>query len=233
MKPSPAYHAALEASKHVHKGKQFTGKFLRPHAPFIKEIIDRLGCKTVLDYGCGKGQQYEWVIPSTGQTIEQFWGATVTKYDPAYPPFAKEPEGKFDLVICTQVLGAIPVSDIPWVVDRLYALADKAIYVSERLGDARKVLGDNSLRPTEWDEFEWTDALFREEFAHDIEVTLALRAIVDGEKITTHHRPEHVYTYPTVDDDHYDSGSDYDWSWVDVEWPPGIRAMNHKWTPHA
>ena len=73
-----AYHAALEASKQVHKGKQFTGKFLRPHAPFIKEIIDRLGCKTVLDYGCGKGQQYEWIIPSTGQTIEQFWGVTVT-----------------------------------------------------------------------------------------------------------------------------------------------------------
>lgn len=212
-KPSVAYHAALEASKQVHKGKQFTGKFLRPHAPFIKEIIDRLGCKTVLDYGCGKGQQYEWVIPSTGQTIEQFWGVTVTKYDPAYPPFAKEPEGKFDLVICTQVLGAIPVSDIPWVVSRLYNLADKAIYVSERLGDARKVLGDNALRPTEWTEREWQNAIGRET---NIEVTLATRSIVDGHKITSH--------------------TDFDgWNceWCPTEWPPGIRAMNHKWTPHA
>ena len=231
VKPSPAYHAALEASKQVHKGKQFTGKFLRPHAPFIKEIIDRLGCKTVLDYGCGKGQQYEWVIPSTGQTIEQFWGVTVTKYDPAYQPFAKEPEGKFDLVICTQVLGAIPVSDIPWVVDRLYALANKAIYVSERLGDARKVLGDNALRPTDWSEQKWKHELLREPLVDKIETTLALRRLVPvNVKITTHYRPELAYCVvaPTPNGtDNWKRG----WWWREVFWPDGIRAMNHKWTP--
>ena len=54
-KPSAAYLAALEDSKAIHKGKQFTGKFLRPHTLFVKEIIDRLQCKTVLDYGCGSG----------------------------------------------------------------------------------------------------------------------------------------------------------------------------------
>lgn len=220
MNPSPAYYAALEASKQVHKGKQFTGKFLRPHAPFIKEIIDRLGCKTVLDYGCGKGQQYEWVIPSTGQTIEQFWGVTVTKYDPAYPPFAKEPEGTFDLVICTQVLGAIPVSDIPWVAGRLYWLADKALYVSERLGTARKELGNNTLRPTDWSLDKWQSALslnknYSEDFNPEIEVTLATRTIVDGEKITNHSRISRRWP-----------------KWQPVIWPPGIRAMNHKWTPH-
>ena len=212
MNPSPAYHAALEASKQVHKGKQFTGKFLRPHAPFIKEIIDRLGCKTVLDYGCGKGQQYEWVIPTTGQTIEQFWGVTVTKYDPAYEKFAAEPEGKFDLVICTQVLGAIPVSDIPWVVNRLYALADKALYVSERLGGARKVLGDNALRPTEWTEDDWMGELKRN---GSVETTLSTRVIVNGQKLTQHHRKA--------------DGS----LWQKVKWPRGIRSMNHEWKPDA
>ena len=216
MKPSPAYHAALEASKQVHKGKQFTGKFLRPHAPFIKEIIDRLGCKTVLDYGCGKGQQYEWIIPSTGQTIEQFWGVSVTKYDPAYKKFEAEPEGTFDLVICTQVLGAIPVSDISWVIDRLYSLANKALYISERLGDARKVLGDNDLRPTNWDANKWARRIDSVSAGRNIEVTLATRAIVNGEKITSHLRSsdDHLFYQPVI-------------------WPPGIRAMNHKWTPHA
>ena len=215
MKPSPAYHAALEASKHVHKGKQFTGKFLRPHAPFIKEIIDRLGCKTVLDYGCGKGQQYEWVIPSTGQTIEQFWGVTVTKYDPAYLPFAKEPEGKFDIVLCTQVLGAIPFVDRQWVVNRLYSFATKAIYISERLGAARKVLGDNSLRGADWSAAEWQFGVLPESGEAPVEVTLATRKIVDGAKITSHWRVQ---------------GKE---PWTSVIWPPGIRAMNHKWMPHA
>ena len=209
--PSKEYLAALEASKEIHKGKQFTGKFLRPHAPFIKEIIDRLGCKTVLDYGCGKGQQYEWVIPSTGQTIEQFWGVSVTKYDPACKIFAKEPEGKFDLVICTQTLGTIPVADLPWVIDRLYGLANKALYVSERIGPPRKVLGDNALRPSEWSAKEWEDALKRK---NPVEATLATREIINGDKITTHKRRKGSVV-----------------AWKRVTWPEGVRAMNHKWTP--
>ena len=210
--PSQAYLAALEASKEIHKGKQFTGKFLRPHAPFIKEIIDRLGCKTVLDYGCGKGQQYEWVIPSTGQTIEQFWGVSVTKYDPAYPPFAQEPVGKFDLVLCTQVLGAIPEGDRGWVVDRLYALAKKALYISERLHSPRKLIADNSLRPA-WTVRDWQENTWRGR--QEIEVTLATRRINDDdEKITEHWRLDNEFL-----------------TWGRITWPKGTRAMNHKWTP--
>jgi hypothetical protein len=212
-KYSPEYHAALEASKRIHKGKAFTGKFLRPHAAFIGEIIKRLDCRTVLDFGCGKGQQYEWIIPSTGQTIEQLWGVTVTKYDPAYPPFAKEPEGGFDLVICTQVLGAIPVADRPVVVDRLYSHAKKAIYISERLGVARKKVGDNALRGSDWNRVQWFNLLGR---PSDLEVTFATRETINGEKITEHWR--------TMNDSHGE------W-WKTVEWPHNVRAMNHKWTP--
>jgi hypothetical protein len=211
--PSAAYAAALQASKEIHKGKSFTGKFLRPHAIFIKEIIDRLGCKTVLDYGAGKGQQYEWIIPSTGQTIEEFWGVTVTKYDPAYPPFAEKPNGFFDLVICTQVLGTIPVDDLPWVIDDIYQYSSKAIYVSERLGDVRKVIGDQSLRPLKWTLEQWQKALTR---SRPVEITLATREIIDGAKITSHsRRPKRAR------------------NWRSVVWPAGVGAMNHKWVPDA
>lgn len=205
-KPSGAYLKALEDSKEIHKGKSFTGKFLRPHAPFIREIIDRLDCHTALDYGCGKGQQYEWVMPRRDLTLEQWWGVSVTKYDPAYPPFATEPIGKFDLVICTHTLGAIPAGDLRWVIDRLYSLARKAIYISERCGAPRKQLGDNSLRPSEWTPEQWQRALGR---ASDIEVTLATRVIDElGGKITSHRRF---------------SG----WEWQPVKWPDGVTWMNH------
>jgi hypothetical protein len=212
VNPSKAYNAALEDSKRIHAaGKSFTGKFLRPHAIFIKEIIDRLGVKTVLDYGCGRGEQYEYVIPATGQTIEQFWGVTVTKYDPAYPPFAKEPEGRFDLVLCTQVLGVIPISDHFWVIDRLYALATKAIYVSERLGEARKEVGDASRRAFDFEADDWLKALERS-LPH--EVTVAFRRIEnDGQKTTFHFQR----TYPA--------------GWGAVKWPDGVKSLNHKWAP--
>ena len=207
---SPAYYAALKASKEIHKGKQFTGKFLRPHASFIKEIIDRLQIKSILDFGCGKGQQYEWVIPSIDKTIEQYWGVSVTKYDPAYPPFSKEPEGKFDLVICTQVLGAIPVNDLGHVIEQVYCRANKAVYISERLGEARKVIGDNSKRPYAWTAKHWMTALSGEP---EIEVTFAIRETIFDQKITQHFR--------CID------GKD----WLPVVWSDSIKAMNHKWMP--
>lgn len=212
MNDSPTYRAALEASKKVHKTKAFTGKFLRPHAAFIGEIIKRLGCATVLDYGCGKGQQYEWVIPSTGQTIEQMWGVSVTKFDPAYPPFAERPKGKFDLVICTQVLGTIPIPDMPWVVKDMMGFATKAVYVSERLGEARKEIADQSLRPFAWTVMDWMRALSIPQ-AVNLEVTFASREIIEGHKITAHHRSDHGF------------------EWAPVIWPDGVKAMNHKWVP--
>lgn len=209
--PSHHYRLALRDSKIAHRGKVFTGKFMRPHAIFIKEVIDRLECKSILDFGCGKGEQYEWRIPSTGQTIEELWGVKVTKYDPAYEPFAISPRGKYDLVICTQVLGTIPSVDLPWVIDSLYDYATKAIYISERLGMPRKQIGYLHMRPMDWTEDQWMKAIARD---RPIEVTLATRETIKGEKITTFKRKPPSST-----------------SWGGVNWPANVTAMNHKWSP--
>jgi hypothetical protein len=173
-KPSRAYGACIEDCRRHHaSSKTFSGRFLRPHAPFIGEVISRLGCETVLDYGAGKGLQYEWINPETGRTIEQDWGVQVHKYDPAWPPFAAKPEGPFDLVICTHVLGSVPVVDLGWVVDRLYALAGKALYVAEKIGPVKKqVLTHAAECAVGWTAEQWKAALRRDS---GIEVTLATR----------------------------------------------------------
>lgn len=180
MKPSPEYLAALEDSKRHHaSSKTYSGKLLRPHAPVIKEMIDRLGCESILDYGCGKGSQYTWrnadptgSIP-VGMTIEEYWGVPVTKYDPAYPPFAAEPMVKFDMVICTHVLGAIPTLDLPWVVDRLYSLSNKALYIAEKIAPVKKkVFQKPDLHPFGWNATRWMTAIKREK---PIEVVLSVR----------------------------------------------------------
>ena len=189
--PSNAYFAALEDSKRHHAvHKTYSGSLLRPHAPFIKEIIDRLGCRTVLDYGAGKCAQYRWrnedpigSIP-VGMTIEEFWGIEVVKYDPAYPPIAAEPTGKFDLVICTHTLGAIPVADLPWVVGRLSKLADKAVYVAEKIGPTKKkVFRDPSAMPHGWTPDQWRNVL-RLAGRPGLEVHFAARVYLDdGSKV--------------------------------------------------
>lgn len=160
--PSAEYFRCLQESvRHHANSKTYSGRLLRPHAPFIKEVIDRHGCKSVLDYGAGKGQQYTWVshggdasIPK-GMTIEEYWGVSVTKYDPAWAPYSQEPTGRFDLVICTHVLGSIPVTDLDWVVGRIFGYARKAVYIAEKIGDVHKqVFSQPDLMPR-WSADQW------------------------------------------------------------------------------
>jgi hypothetical protein len=173
--PSKEYGVALLDARNQHHGNVCTGTFLRPHFPYITEIVDRLGVKSILDYGCGKGVQYKWIIPDTGRTLEQAWGCEVFKYDPAYQPFEKEPRGRFDLVLCTHTLGMIPIPDHPWVIDRLYRFARKALYIAERLDPPRKVVGDPAQRPAKlgWGMSEWQADVQRP--GSTIEVTLCCR----------------------------------------------------------
>ena len=167
----PEYFAALaEATAHHASSKTYSGKFLRPHAPVIRELIDTFGIRSILDYGAGKGAQYDWVshggpdqsIPA-GQTLETFWGVKVTKFDPAWPPFAQRPSGRFDLVLCTHVLGSIPVLSLPEVVTDLYGYARVAVYVAEKIGPVRKrVFSEPGKFPRGWTRHDWSNALRRE-----------------------------------------------------------------------
>lgn len=172
--PSREYLVALLDAKKQHYSHVCTGLFLRAHVPYLKQVIDRLGITSILDYGCGKGQQYDWVMPDYGMTVEQWWGVPVTKYDPAYPKFAKEPKGRFDLVICTHTLGMIPISDHGWVLDRLYGFATKALYLAERLDRPRKLVGAPMLRPANrgWTYREWQRHVQR---PTDLEVIMCTR----------------------------------------------------------
>lgn len=162
-RPSAAYDLALALTKKHHaSSKTFSGRFLLRYLVAIKEVIDDLGCKTMLDYGAGKGQQYMTPIAG-GRKIEDYLGVKVTKYDPAWPAFASEPVGKFDIVVCTQVLGSIPISDIEWVIDRMYGFARKAVFVGERLGPVNKQIHDRlrGSMPHEWKREDWEKVLHR------------------------------------------------------------------------
>jgi hypothetical protein len=180
-KVSPEYYTALEDSKKLHSAtNKFSGKFLRPHAKSIKDIIEAQEVKSILDYGCGKGLQYQWVIPDnapieqwigeesklgtnvvpSGKTLEQYWGIEVTKYDPAVPEFSKEPRGSFDLVLVSHVLGTIPVQDLPIIVERIFSLTNKYVYVIEAIGAPKKQWASGETEfPVGWTTMQWIDVL--------------------------------------------------------------------------
>src|SRR5688572_6699810 len=66
--PSPRYRRLIEQYQlmhtqgEVHLGippeQTFPGKSLPKQAPHIKRLVKRTGARTILDDGCGKGQQY-------------------------------------------------------------------------------------------------------------------------------------------------------------------------------
>lgn len=171
--PSPLYLKCLqEATEHHATSKTYSGKFLRPHAPHIKRLLETIYIKpgtqhTLLDYGCGKGSQYQWIshgeeasIPK-GMRLAEFWNADVYLYDPAYPPFAKEPPAgqQFDVVLCTHVLGSIPVTDLPWVLRELLQRAKVYVYIAEKIGPVSKQVFSEPERMPRWSAQQWRDEL--------------------------------------------------------------------------
>lgn len=181
MNQSAEYEAGLKLAAEQHKRtKNYTGKFLRPHRTRLKKIIDRLQCRTALDYGCGRGDQYTWRM-ADGRSLEEFWNVAVTKYDPAYPPFAAEPTGKFDLVICTHVLGLIPIVDLQsWVIDRVFGFASKAVYVGHGTPGATRKRSKSRWRtdtiPVDWQAQDWLD-LFTKRRPRGIEVHYTAKSV--------------------------------------------------------
>lgn len=169
--PSPEYRAMIEMYETLHnEGEQtegktaeetFPGKMLIKHAPFIKDVIDRIGADSILDYGAGKGLGYSQKDLQLSKTlrvesIQSYWGVeNIRCYDPGYEPFSKLPSEKFDGVICTDVLEHITEPDVPWVLEEMFSYARKFVYANVACFPAVKFLpnGQNvhcTIHPPDW-----------------------------------------------------------------------------------
>ncbi|HTO51486.1 MAG TPA: class I SAM-dependent methyltransferase [Burkholderiales bacterium] len=176
--PSPRYRALLESYRTMHAegekfmnvppAETFPGFTLLPEAHHIKRLIDRTGALNVLDYGSGKGRQYDarGVRLATGEVVESivdYWGVDyVHCYDPSLPKYWKLPEGRFHGVISTDVLEHCPEDDLPWIVAEMFAYAERFLYATVACFPAKKRLpsGENAhctIRPPAW----WEDLFQR------------------------------------------------------------------------
>ena len=121
------------------QNKSWDGKDTLSYHRQIRDVVQRYNCKTVLDYGCGKGHQWTDIVPHRGldgMPTEPMLLAdylkvdSVVQYDPCVTEFSSEPPNqKYDLVICNQVLTYIPDDDLEWVKQRLMNLAGTACFI--------------------------------------------------------------------------------------------------------
>lgn len=195
--PSPAYTSIVEDGRKFHKrARTWSGGLAVRHVVRIKNMIDRIGAKSVLDYGCGKGLQYMVTPEGTGgMMVEDYWGVPVYKYDPAVPAdwrdsrigrnkFAGLPEVKvhqtlpegqtWDMMVCTHVLGCIPVVDLHgWVVPLFHKIIKKGMYFAENMAQGTKNVvkdkADKASLANDWTPQKWVEAVTPKDGNLDVE----------------------------------------------------------------
>jgi hypothetical protein len=87
----------------------------------LHSIVQKYACKTMLDYGCGKGLQYA----DKNNFADLIGIKQYTLHDPAYNQYAVLPDGTWDIVICLDVLPFVPESDIDSVIELMLSRCNK------------------------------------------------------------------------------------------------------------
>jgi hypothetical protein len=120
----------------MHEHGHFSGMSIYKYADDIDALIKRSKVRTLLDYGSGKGRQYE-----EGR-LHMLWGIMPRMYDPAVKAIRKRPEGQFDGVICTDVMEHIPEEEVIETLEDIKQYARKWCFISICCRPAKKTLPD-------------------------------------------------------------------------------------------
>ena len=116
-------------NEQLHNDNPLYGAGGAKHAPVVAKLVEKCGCKPVLDYGCGKGM------------LAKSLPFPIWEYDPAIPEHAASPRPA-DLVVCTDVLEHIEPETLRAVLRDLARCIQKVGYFTIHTGPARKTYAD-------------------------------------------------------------------------------------------
>lgn len=118
--------------------KYFRGLGTLNYASEIGLQIVTTNSRSVLDYGSGKGEQYQ-----EPYELHKQWGAAVTCYDPGVKEFSKlPPDKKFDGVVCCDVMEHIPDDAVDSVLSDIFSYAKDWVFFVVTTVPAKKNLPD-------------------------------------------------------------------------------------------
>lgn len=139
-----------EYRKMAAAGDRFRGLSVLAHAEQIGELVRRYQSQRLLDYGCGAGDQYR-----PPHSLHELWGVPMpTLFDPSFE-HNRPPRGRFDGVICSDVLEHLPSSAVGPLLRVLILLATDWVFASVCCRPASKTFpnGKNlhlTVEPLEW-----------------------------------------------------------------------------------
>ncbi len=209
--PSRRYQELLEQYRSLHadgdvkrgmsSAQTYPGVSLLRHCVGIRELIEKTGADTVLDYGCGKCIAYELSpieIPGHGRedSLLDYWDVSVHCYDPCHPPYSKLPQGRFCGVISTDVLEHCPEEDLSWIVDEMFAYADRFVFANIACYLAKAYLPNGENAHLTIREPQWWEELFASKASARRDV--GWRILTDSLESTTSNSAVVVHRFGTL-----------------------------------
>ena len=129
----------VELYRQMHSQGHFPGHSTKKYSGIIKGLVQKYDAKTLLDFGSGKGMQYD------EQKLHEEWGIPKpTLYDPAVKGIESLPNAlrPFDGVICCDVLEHLEGKELAAAVFDASIRAKKFVFFAISTRAAKKTLPD-------------------------------------------------------------------------------------------
>ena len=148
-----ADHLMTEYRRLAAGGEALRGLSILRYQDQLAKIAKQFKPKTLLDYGCGAGDQ--WKQPHRLHRHLGLRWFDVRLYDPAFPDHDEKPWGKFDGVLCSDVLEHVPEAEVDELVATLFGHAKQFVWASVCCRPAKKTFPDGTnlhvtLQPLDW-----------------------------------------------------------------------------------
>lgn len=154
---SPEY---LRMQQHLHSIPKGYGGNGDKWTDAVADMIRENECKSILDYGCGQGTLAKALLKKSDLLVD------IHEYDPAIRGKDQiEKYKKFDLIVCTDVLEHIEPDKLGIVIDHIFRLSNKLVFLVIATRPSNKWLLDNRnahliIEPGTW----WMERLLHPNF---------------------------------------------------------------------
>jgi len=143
---------SVELYRQMHATGHFPGHSTKKNSALIKSLIALHEAVTILDFGSGKGKQYD------EDKLHEEWGVPrPTLYDPAVIGISSLPNAfrPFDGVICCDVLEHLEGDELRHAIFNATLRAKKFAFFSISCRPAKKILPDGrnchlTIEPPDW-----------------------------------------------------------------------------------
>lgn len=144
----PDYHDHIAAYKQMHSMRHYGSSATGEYLTMVADVVRELKPRSILDYGCGRSD-----------LVAHFWldgERRIERYDPAIGPYKVIPEGRFDLVLCCDVMEHIPMQSVDQVLAEVQARGDTALFTISVIPARAKLPDGRNAHVTLLSKEEWT-----------------------------------------------------------------------------